>query len=181
MNKWVVVPGFHFIEVTRCGRVRSVERTVIAKNRWGTNGTRTFPSREYAPWLSDNGYLRVVAHDPTTNKRRPMYVHRLIAFAFVEGYETGFHVNHIDGKKTNNDPSNLEWVPNEENVSLAWRTGLAGRYGTDVWCAKLTPRRVHAIRRMLANGATVTTIAIGCDVSKNTIQRIKDGVAWIHV
>jgi hypothetical protein len=44
--------------------------------------------------------------------------------AFVEGFEEGLDVNHIDGNKLNNNFQNLEWVTSGENQKHAYRTGL---------------------------------------------------------
>lgn len=179
MNEWVRVPGYEFIEVTRSGSVRAAGHIVTRISRWGTEVSYTFKPREYRTWVDDNGYVRVVVQ--RNGKRGPIYVHRLLAFAFVDGYQSGYHVNHINGKKTDNDPENLEWVPNESNVRHAWRTGLTGRRGIDVWCAKLTPKQIRAIRRMLSKGVSANTIAIACKLSRTSISRIEQGIAWQHI
>jgi hypothetical protein len=51
-------------------------------------------------------------------------IHRLVAQAFVanpNGYNV---VNHLDGDKTNNAASNLEWTTSHGNNQHAWDTGL---------------------------------------------------------
>jgi hypothetical protein len=101
-----------------------------------------------------------------------------MALAFVTGYQPGYHVNHINGKKRDNRPDNLEWVPNEENVRHAWRAGLTGFKGEANPTSVLTWRKVEAIRRALSLGVNVNTISIIADVSNETIRRIKNGVAW---
>lgn len=177
VTDWRIVPGFPHLEVSRDGHVRSKVRVAIIKNRWGVLGTRTFSSREYRAYLSDNGYLRVAIYHPEKGRRHPAYVHRLIALAFVEGYVPGYHVNHINGGKTDNWPENLEWVPNEENVRHAWRHGLTNRASG----AKLSPKRVRAVRRMLSAGVPAMTIAIACDMATATIRKIRDGLSWQHI
>ena len=179
MSIWHPVPRFPFVEVTRDCRVRSVERTIIAKNRWGTTGKRRFLSREYKQYIGGNGYPRVAVHHPEKGMRHPIYVHRLMALAFVDGYKDGHHVNHINGIKTDNRAENLEWVPNWKNVKHAWQTELVNLNGENSPLAKLTWRKVEAIRRALALGVNAYTLSIICDVSHGTIDKIAMGESWI--
>ena len=67
---------------------------------------------------TSNGYHRIQID------RRQMLVHRLVAEAYIPNPEGNAEVNHIDGDKSNNRVSNLEWVTPSENVRKAYETGL---------------------------------------------------------
>lgn len=60
-----------------------------------------------------NGYSTVSIN----GKNR--YVHRLVAEAFVPNPENKEEVNHIDGCRSNNNATNLEWVTKIENMRHA--------------------------------------------------------------
>ena len=70
------------------------------------------------------GYQKVILH--IDGKRRSRYVHRLVAEQFIRKPRKRYcdQVNHIDGDKTNNHHTNLEWVTNGENQKHAYKIGL---------------------------------------------------------
>ena len=70
--------------------------------------------------IGKNGYERVGFH----GGQETVFVHRLVACAFCDGYADGLEINHKDGDKLNNTASNLEWVTPSENIKHAYRTGL---------------------------------------------------------
>ena len=70
------------------------------------------------PIKTPYGYLRVSLCKNGCVKT--VFIHRLVAEAFVENPSNKPFVNHKDEDKTNNNASNLEWVTKAEN----------NRYGT---------------------------------------------------
>lgn len=64
-------------------------------------------------------------------------VHRLVAERCVPNPNPSVltDVNHIDGDKNNNDPSNLEWATRSQNIKHAYSTGLRKGAHTGVYGA----------------------------------------------
>lgn len=57
-------------------------------------------------------------------KRVKRSMHRLLMETFVPNPSNKEHVNHIDGNKSNNTLTNLEWATPKENAQHAHDTGL---------------------------------------------------------
>jgi len=72
--------------------------------------------------ISNKGYHRVTLNQ--SKYKRQYQLHRLVAESFMSNLENKPQVNHIDGNKSNNHISNLEWVTCSENVIHAVKTGL---------------------------------------------------------
>jgi len=72
--------------------------------------------------LDTSGYARVELWENGVGKKH--LVHRLVAAAFIPNPQGKPQVNHIDGNKSNNRASNLEWVTQSENQIHAYANGL---------------------------------------------------------
>lgn len=103
---------------------------------------------------------------------RNVLVHRLVASMFIDNADNKPQVNHIDGNKTNNCVSNLEWCTREENMA----------HSHNVLKQKLTTKlksddRVKIIERF-NRGESMVKINKDYDVSYNTIRRIVTGAEY---
>lgn len=124
------------------------------------------------PQLTAGGYLEVVKQSNESRRLRVL-LHRLVAIAWVPGYQEGLTVNHIDGNKMNNMPSNLEWVTKSENSRHQWRTGLAKRSRADFpEGAKLSADQVADIVRRRKSGENAKHLGQEFGVSFSLVYRL---------
>lgn len=65
--------------------------------------------------INNVGYCRVCLYDKANNRKERYFRHRLVATHFIDNPNSYKEVNHIDGDKTSNSVSNLEWVSREQN------------------------------------------------------------------
>ena len=69
-------------------------------------------------WKSNTGrsYYCLTLYDFYQHKFNRVFVHRLVAYCWCDGYERGKVVDHIDNDPLNYHPSNLQWVTQSENI-----------------------------------------------------------------
>ena len=69
-----------------------------------------------------NEYVRVSLVHNGDNKTKTVYIHRLVAKAFIPNPKNLPEVNHINGKKSDNRIDNLEWCDKSYNMKHAIET-----------------------------------------------------------
>lgn len=112
-EEWLPIVGYPDYDVSNYGRIRT----------WIKPGNRKHRVRRDAPVLKKlhigkTGY-HVVSLNGDTRK-----VNRLVAEAFIPNPNNYKITNHLDGRKTWNHVSNLEWQNHLGNLLHAFRTGL---------------------------------------------------------
>ena len=139
--------------------------------------TRKFMSKH----LDRDGYekVRLISEDG----RHTYSVHRLVLENFnpIENMEL-FQVNHVDGNKTNNNLSNLEWVTCSENVKHAYSIGLHQQKGERNNGSKLKEKDVlEIIDLFLTKKYTLKQIGNMYNVCEDTIGAIKNKHNWTYL
>lgn len=142
-----------------------------------SEATKKFLSQQ----LDKYGYKKVALCSTDLKKGRHRYsVHRLVLENFnpVPNMDN-LYVNHIDGDKTNNNLSNLEWTTPKENIKHAMEHGLRAKING---AAKLTPEEVVQICELTLEGKMLQKeIAEMFGVCVATIRNIQQKKAWKEI
>lgn len=114
MEEWKPVRNWEeFYMISNKGRLLALEHTVDLPKY-----SRTYPSRIIKPRQVRGGYLQ--AHLKRRSNQERVYVHRLVAHAFLSSPEENekMEIDHIDGNPHNNCADNLQWVSHSTNMFL---------------------------------------------------------------
>lgn len=179
MEKWIPIKDYEdSYEVSNLGRVRSKDRYTPT---W--NG-QVFKKGVVKTLQEDkDGYFKVwLSKD---SKKKPFFVHRLVAGAFISNEADLPIVNHIDGNKQNNLPANLEWCTRSDNDKHAFKLGLrkVTDGGTSKRVLRMNPEdgSVKIYESMSAasraNGITVQNISY----CANGLQPKANGFYWVFI
>lgn len=92
--EWKVIPGTAY-QASDTGRIRRIGGGVLK------------------PIKAGDGYRKVKIHG------RQLYVHRLVARAWISEIPKGFEINHLNSNRTDNRPVNLEICTHSQNMAHA--------------------------------------------------------------
>ena len=143
---WKPIEGFEdCYEVSNLGNVRSLDRYFYCKSKTKPN---LFKGKILKQRFDKYGYLTV--NLKKSQKSHIKKVHRLVALAFIKNPNNYDNINHIDGIKTNNIISNLEWCTVKENTQH---------------------RTKNLLVKPILNKEQVTDILNNCKPAKNQTDR----------
>jgi len=155
-EEWLTIAGYSKYSVSNYGRVKQNDTGKVIRQNF------------------NQSYL-VLALTGDDRKRKNFRVHRLVAITFKkESWEPTLEVNHINGIKTDNRSSNLEFLTRRSNAQHTYASGNAVK--------KLTPDTVAEIKRDLATrNFFQKDIAKKYAISESIISDILHGKKWASV
>ncbi len=110
LELWKGIPGYEGkYEISCFGLVRRIYKNNVKSKNLSTR-------------INNCGYVEVRLSK--NSKSATKFIHSLLAQTFIPNINNRGEVNHINGIKTDNGLSNLEWVTHSENVMHAYSTGL---------------------------------------------------------
>lgn len=175
MEVWKDVKGFEGVyQVSNRGRLKSLPRQFTRSNGF----IMTIKKRILKTYINTNGYECGAFQNGKRTK--PVRVHRLVALHHIPNPHNKYAVNHIDGHKTNNNASNLEWVTKSENEKHAHSIGLKDGKGEKHSQSKLTNKDVIYIRTQKGK-QTSRCLANKYNVGYSAIISIWNRRTWKHV
>jgi hypothetical protein len=176
MEQWKKIEGYDCYWVSDLGRIKSDTRIVTKKN----GIEQKVESRIIKPKISKHGYYRAALVDKN-GKQKIYQLHRIVLIAFSGLNELKKQVNHINGNKSDNSFSNLEWVTCSENQKHAYLINLKNQKGEKHAQSRLTEKDVLEIRESLTHGIKQRILAEKYGVIRSYISEIKTKKAWNHI
>lgn len=100
-EKWINIYD-NLYAISNLGNVKANKRVIETKT-----GTRKYKEKILKPEITKDGHLRVVLCK--AGKKKRVFVHRLVAEAFIPNPNNLPVINHKDENPANNCVENLEW------------------------------------------------------------------------
>lgn len=165
--KWKEIKGYEGkYMISEDGNIVSLPRDCGRSSRLEERPRKQSVKRGYATCALSNN--KIIKH---------LLVHRLVAYAFIPNPKNLPQINHIDGNKSNNHVSNLEWCDRSHNQVHARKMKLQG--GEKTSTAKLNELCVKAIRKIYPK-LKMHELADCFGVTESTISAVINKRNWKH-
>lgn len=172
---WRPVLGYEGLyEASSLGRIRSLWVAGSGYGHW-----RIQPLYLRPKFNRFTGYMQVSLNKNGVKTKTGW--HRVVCGAFHGPAPTKYDCAHLDGNKTHNHPTNLQWVTRTENASHRYQHGTH-ICGDDHPDAILTEAEVREIReKYTGKYGEIKMLAQEYGVHRYTISQALRGVRWSHV
>lgn len=158
-QKWKFIDGFgSYFKISNLGNIKKIEKYVLfgSKYLWVLE-------HFLAKTKDKDGYEKVKIF--YEGKRKNIFIHRLVAIAFLDNPENKPQITHKDGIKNNNKLKNLEWVINKENVVHSFN--VLNRVGSHTGLLGVKNKASKAIIQFSKDGQFIKNWDSMADVYRN--------------
>lgn len=114
------------------GRIKSIDRILPPDSKHPKGYFKQ--GRILSLGNNGRGYLNVMIS--INGKQKRVYVHRLVAQAFIQNPDNKTDINHKNGDKSDNHPDNLEWCTRSQNIQHAYDALKRKRGGKPCQCVE---------------------------------------------
>ena len=168
-EEWKLMLEGHY-EVSNFGNVRRAKSAKGAKvGRYLGTNVRRGPAfyRRFSAWVR--------------GAKKDVYVHRLVAEAFIGPCPVGHQVHHKDGNGLNNHITNLKYVTDAENKRESFRRRIFPDGIPSVVDRRFNPEDVKAMRLLAGAGFIKSYIGKLFNTHPNYVAKIIKRERWKHV
>lgn len=166
---WKPIKGYEGLyEISNLGRLKKLEKKWVA----GKGSVRFAEESITLGILNSHGYYTFDLCKNGNPKKTK--IHRLVAEHFLEKEINKKIVNHIDGDKSNNRATNLEWTTSKINNEHAYAVGLRK--------TKLTTVEIKEMRNFYDDNLYTTyELAQLYGISQSNVWNIVKRKTWRYV
>lgn len=169
---WKDILGYENVyQVSNLGRIKSLEREEFMTRN---NCYKVRKEKVLKPNIDKRGYEKVRLYK--NGKGKSIFVHRLVAIAFIENPNKYPIINHIDEVPLNNHVSNLEWCTHSYNSTYK---GAEERKLTNTW-KKVQSTNVKTGEIKLYRSASDAERESDGYFKRRSISRVCSGERPIH-
>lgn len=143
------------------------EVSSLGRVRFGT--TKRILSQSLHP----KGYKRTSIK--VNGKCYCMGTHILIMLGFVGERPPGMEINHRDFDKTNNRPSNLEYIPQRHNAEHYWHSEVTAAY------LGVGAERAAEVQHLHATGHSINRLSHEMNIPRYLVRYLVKGHEWKHM
>lgn len=153
--------------INQMGVINSLERTIVRPNGVLVKIKGKIKKNSINP----DGYEVVTLYK--NNIRHDFYIHRLLAYYFIENPNNYLCVNHKNGIRNDNKLSNLEWCSYSENNLHSYRVlgkvaGMKGKFGINPKSKKINQYDLNG--NNIGTFLSITDCARKLGLSRETIR-----------
>lgn len=171
-------PGY---QVSNLGRVRSIDRILTRRNRWGVI-TKNKHKGKILKTRKPCGTCRYEMVSLGVGPK--LFVHRLVASEFCDNPLKNPQVNHINANILDNRACNLEWVTSSENMRHA-RTvgGLKNYHGSNIHNCRINEEKAFEVKTVILKNVNLGNgeIAKLTGVPSYIVYKIRNNKTWRHI